>query len=160
VEEVRRRRGRGEGEEASEARECIDIELKMDRAEKETLRERRENSWLDGGYNCDPCINILSLSLSLSFLLCPPCPALYPPLIDYELENAVIARAPSTITRDVLLIFSLHPPRRANQFAFYTRLDFCLGEIASLSLSLSLSLSFSVRLFVSACVRSPRRERE
>jgi len=35
------------GKEASEARECVDIELKMDRAEKETLRERRENSWLD-----------------------------------------------------------------------------------------------------------------
>jgi len=104
VEEVQRE---GEGKEASEARECIDIELKMDRAEKETLRERRENSWLDGGYNCDPCINILSLSVSL-FPSLSPCPALYPPLIDYELENAVIARAPSTITRDVLLIFSLH----------------------------------------------------
>jgi len=68
--EYRKTSGRGGEEEGgSEPRECIDIELKMDRVEKETLRERRENSWLEDGYNRDPCINILFLFLSVPLVL-------------------------------------------------------------------------------------------
>jgi len=89
-----------------------------------------------------------SLSLSLSL---PPYPALYPPLIDYELENAVIARAPSTITRDVLLIFSLYL-----LLAGRINLPSIPGSISA-SARLHPSSSFTVRLFVFAC---PRRERE
>lgn len=89
-------------------------------------------------------------------------PFAYPPLIDYELENAVIAKPLASCRRrlrDVLLIFSPVSVSRVllplGESTFYIpRLDFRLSEIAVFFLILrAFALTF---LPLSPLVRSSR----